>query len=205
MLNALHRESTWEYVDQRTCPKAPEAGAIAVNIAFGSPVPVPSNVRFQPRDRDNPKGSMSFWNKIFGGSGSSESVDYYEEGLSLAREGKFHEALTSLRLALKESPGDPIVLQQIAIAYTRIGMNEEAVKTYRHVLSRNPDSPGAHYGLAFLLLHSEERQEAVQHLEAFLQGAPVGPEASDHIAHARSTLAELTGRDAGPEPQPKEA
>ena len=117
---------------------------------------------------------MSFWNKIFGGSGSSESVDYYEEGLSLSREGKFHEALISLRLALKESPGDPIVLQQIAIAYTRIGMNDEAINTYRHVLSRNPDSPGAHYGLAFLMLHSDQKPEAVEHLEAFLSQAPSG-------------------------------
>ena len=146
---------------------------------------------------------MSLWNKIFGGPGRAERIDYYEEGLLLAQEGKFHEALTSLRLALKETPGDPIVLQQIAIAYTRIGMEEEAVKTYRHVLHRNPDAPGAHYGLAFLLLHREASDEAVKHLEAFLANAPADSEAQDHVNHARQTLAGLKG-GVEEEPEPDE-
>ncbi|MXW17596.1 MAG: tetratricopeptide repeat protein [Gemmatimonadetes bacterium] len=136
---------------------------------------------------------MSLWNKIFGGPVRAERIDYYEEGLLLAQEGKHHEALTSLRLALKEAPGDPIVLQQIAIAYTRIGMEEEAVKTYRHVLHRNPDSPGAHYGLAFLLLRHDEPDKAVEHLGAFLANPPSDAEAQDYVEHARRTLAELKG------------
>ena len=95
---------------------------------------------------------MPWWNKILGGSKVTGRVDYYEEGIDLLSEGKYHEALTSFRLALKESPGDTVVLQQIAIAYTRIGMTDEAVKTYRHVLQKEPGSAGAHYGLAYLLL-----------------------------------------------------
>lgn len=144
---------------------------------------------------------MSIWNKIFGGPGRAERIDYYEEGLLLAQEGKFHEALTSLRLALKEAPGDPIVLQQIAIAYTRIGMEEEAIKTYRHVLHRNPESPGAHYGLAFLMLRHGSASEAIEHLEAFLAGAPEDADARDHVKHARRTLADL--RDGGDEDDPE--
>ena len=136
---------------------------------------------------------MSLWNKIFGGPVRAERIDYYEEGLLLAQEGKHHEALTSLRLALKEAPGDPIVLQQIAIAYTRIGMEEEAVKTYRHVLHRNPDSPGAHYGLAFLMLRHGSASEAVGHLDSFLANPPTDAEAQDYVEHARRTLAELKG------------
>lgn len=136
---------------------------------------------------------MSLWNKIFGGPVRAERIDYYEEGLLLAQEGKHHEALTSLRLALKESPGDPIVLQQIAIAYTRIGMEEEAIKTYRHVLHRNPESPGAHYGLAFLLLRHGEQGEAVEHLGAFLANPPTETEARDYVDHARQTMEELGG------------
>lgn len=146
---------------------------------------------------------MSLFNKIFGGPGRAEKIDYYEEGLLLAQEGKFHEALTSLRLALKEAPGDAIVLQQIAIAYTRIGMEEEAIKTYRHVLHRNPESPGAHYGLAFLLLRHGTSAEAVEHLEAFLAGAPVDADAREHVNHARRTLEELKGDGEG-EPEPEE-
>lgn len=147
---------------------------------------------------------MSLWNKIFGGPVRAERIDYYEEGLLLAQEGKHHEALTSLRLALKEAPGDPIVLQQIAIAYTRIGMEEEAVKTYRHVLHRNPDSPGAHYGLAFLMLRHGSASEAVEHLDAFLANPPTDAEAQDYVEHARRTLAELKG-GAEEEREPEES
>lgn len=141
---------------------------------------------------------MTWWRKLLGGRDHSERVDYYEEGLALMSEGKFHEALTSFRLALKDAPGDPIVLQQIAMAYTRIGMTDEAAKTYRHVLQRDPSAPGAHYGLAFLLLRAGHQRDAVQHLRAFLDNAPQTPEAEQHVSHARATLAQLSG-ETGPD------
>lgn len=133
---------------------------------------------------------MAWWNKLFG-SDDPGRVDYYEEGLDLLAQGKFHEALTSFRLALKEAPGDPVVLQQIAIAYTRIGMVEEAAKTYRHVLQKDARAGGAHYGLAFLLLRSGETEEAAEHLRAFLRHPPGGSEAEEHVAHARATLTRI--------------
>ncbi|MDH3270972.1 MAG: tetratricopeptide repeat protein [Gemmatimonadota bacterium] len=133
---------------------------------------------------------MSFWNKILGNE-DVRRIDYYSEGLELLASGKFHEALTSFRLALKESPGDAIVLQQIAICYTRIGMVEEAAKTYRHVLQKDPSSAGAHYGLAFILLRGEAPEEAIPHLEAFLSHAPRDDEANAHVDHARRTLSQM--------------
>ena len=138
---------------------------------------------------------MTWWRRLLGGGDRSERVDYYEEGLALMSEGKFHEALTSFRLALKDAPGDPVVLQQIAIAYTRIGMTDEASKTYRHVLQRDPAAAGAHYGLAFLLLRSGHQGEAVQHLRAFLDNAPPDGGAEQHVSHARATLDQLSGED----------
>ena len=134
---------------------------------------------------------MSLWNKLFG-RGSEERVDYYEEGLHLLRAGSFHEALTSFRLALREAPNDTTILMQIAVAYTRIGMTEEAIKTYQAVLRKQGQAAGAHYGLAFLLLHEGRQDEAVRHLRSFLKQPPDGPEAGRHIAHARQTLAQLT-------------
>jgi len=148
---------------------------------------------------------MAFWNKLFSGGGNRR-VDYYREGVDLLKDGKFHEALTSFRLALKDAPGDTVVLQQIAVCYTRIGMTEEAAKTYKHVLQKEPAASGAHYGLAFILLRSGQDSEAAAHLEAFLARPPSGPDAGNHIAHARSTLAHLRGQayDAGSEPPPNE-
>jgi tetratricopeptide (TPR) repeat protein len=133
---------------------------------------------------------MAFWKKLLGDDGP-RSVDYYHEGTELLAGGKFHEALTSFRLALKESPGDAIVLQQIAICYTRIGMTDEAAKTYRHVLQKNPRAAGAHYGLAFILLRGDQPDESIPHLEAFLSNAPEDADAGAHVEHARWTLAQL--------------
>jgi Flp pilus assembly protein TadD len=139
---------------------------------------------------------MSWWQKIVG-TGENDRVDYYREGMALQSDGKFHEALTSFRLALRDSPGDTVVLQQIAICYTRIGMTEEAAKTYRHVLQKDPAASGAHYGLAFLLIRSGTPREAIPHLEAFLAGPPAEPEASKHIDHARATLQDLQAGGTG--------
>lgn len=139
---------------------------------------------------------MAWWNKLFG-SDDPGRVDYYEEGRDLLGDGKYHEALTSFRLALKDRPGDEGVLQHIAIAYTRIGMTDEAAKTYRHVLQKNPSSPGAHYGLGFLLLRAGREDDAREHLRAFLANAPSDTASGEHVAHARSTLAKLEGAVAG--------
>ncbi len=136
---------------------------------------------------------MSWWKKLFQDERDRGEVDYYREGLDLLRVSKYHEALTSFRLALRDAPGDVAVLQQIAIAYTRIGMTDEAVKTYRSVLSKDPRAMGAHYGLAFLLLRQGAEAEAADHLRAFLADPPRGEEADRHITYAQQTLAELLG------------
>ncbi len=145
------------------------------------------------------KRRMGFWKKLF--SNDVQEVDYYAEGLELMSVGKYHDALTSFRLALRESPQDPSILQQVAMAYTRIGMTDQAARTYRQVLEQKPNSAGAHYGLAFLLLHDGQSEEAANHLEQFLAAPPDGAEAQRHVDHARTTLAELRGApEAAPEP-----
>jgi Flp pilus assembly protein TadD len=134
---------------------------------------------------------MNFIRKLFGSEDESATVDYYREGTELLRAGRYHEALTSFRLALRERPNDVAVLQQIAITYTRIGMTDEAVKTYRTVLEREPTAVGAHYGLAFLHLTEGRSAEATEHLRRFLDSPPTEQEAAQHVDHARATLARL--------------
>lgn len=134
---------------------------------------------------------MDFFKKLFGNPDDGGAVDYYREGTELLRAGRYHEALTSFRLALRDRPKDVATLQQIAITYTRIGMTDEAVKTYRTVLEREPKAMGAHYGLAFLHLTEGRTKEAAQHLRSFLESPPDEAEASQHVEHARATLNRL--------------
>lgn len=141
---------------------------------------------------------MSWLSKLIGEGGDTGSgkPDYYKEGAELLRAGQHHEALTSFRLALREQPDDTATMQQVAVTYTKIGMTDEAAKTYRQVLEEDPHAAGAHYGLAFLLLKQGRDDDAVSHLRAFLARPPEAADAEAHVAHARSTLEELTGEGA---------
>ena len=140
---------------------------------------------------------MAWWRNLISGRSedSAGDTDYYQEGVELLQTERFHEALTSFRLALRDAPNDTDVLQQIAVTYTHIGMTDEAVRTYRRVLDLKPTASGAHYGLAFLLLQRGSADEGVAHLRAFLAHPPRFAEAARHVAHARATLQELTGEE----------
>ena len=139
---------------------------------------------------------MPWWSFLTGASDKEEGrPDYYREGLELAQEERFHEALTSLRLALREHPGDVATLEQMAIVYTRMGMTDEAIKMYQRALEKDPDSAGAHYGIAFLYLNRGRDTEAAVHLDAFLRSGAELPGSEKHASHARETLERLRSKD----------
>ena len=146
---------------------------------------------------------MPWWSFLTGsGERDQEKPDYYKEGLELAAEERYHEALTSLRLALRERPGDVSTLEQMAIVYTRMGMTDEAIKMYQRALEKDPGSAGAHYGIAFLYLNRGRDTEAAVHLDAFLRSGSDIPGSEKHVSHARETLERLqSGGEAG-EPEP---
>lgn len=143
---------------------------------------------------------MSIWDFI-GGRPQTEAAkpDYYAEGLQLAQQERFHEALTSFRLALRERPADVATLEQMAIVYTRMGVADEAIKLYQRALEKDPMSAGAHYGIAFLLINKGRGDDAVEHLERFLESGTALPGTGRHVKHAREILDDLRSH-AGDEP-----
>lgn len=149
---------------------------------------------------------MSWWSRLLGGQSkdqhSSRRVDYLSEAIALERQGDFDAALTSYRLALRDHPNDPKILQNIAIAYSRTGRLEEAIRSYRRALDVAPELAGAHYGLAFLLLRRGDRAGAMSHLTSFLTHPPANAEMERWVRHAEQTLTALqSGRtDVPPEP-----
>ena len=138
---------------------------------------------------------MGFWNRIFKPSSRRDlrpqRLDYLNEALALERQGDYDAALTSYRLALRDHPTDLRVLQNIAIACSKTQLHDEAIRYYRKALEIDDTLVGAHYGLAFLLVHRGERDVAANHLKAFLAHPPHGADAQKWIDHARDTLAEL--------------
>jgi tetratricopeptide (TPR) repeat protein len=145
-----------------------------------------------PEESSDP---MSFWRRLFGGDSSDalrpQRLDYLNEALALERQGDFEAALTSYRLALRDNPNDPRILQNMAIAFTKTGQQEEAIRYYRRALSLDPSLVGAHYGLAFLLLKRGDSTNAASHLRTFLARPPKGTDAERWIRHAESTLRSL--------------
>jgi tetratricopeptide (TPR) repeat protein len=138
---------------------------------------------------------MSFWRRWFGGSRSDapkpQRLDYLNEALALERQKDYDAALTSYRLALRDSPNNPQILQNMAICFTKTGQHEEAIRHYRRALELDPTLVGAHYGLAFRLKEKGDRAGAAEHLRAFLARPPKGADAERWIRHAEATLQEL--------------
>lgn len=147
---------------------------------------------------------MSWWSRLTGGKSESklkpQRLDYLSEALALERQGDYDAALTSYRLALRDQPNDPRILQNMAIAYSKTGRLEEAIRTYRRALELDPSLSGAHYGLGFLLLRRGDSEGAAKHLQAFLETPPTSSEAERWVRHAQETLLGLQeGEDDLPE------
>ena len=147
---------------------------------------------------------MSWFSRLLGGRSESavrpQRLDYLSEALVLERQGDYDAALTSYRLALRDTPNDLRVLQNMAIAFSRTGRLEEAVRAYRRALEIDPALSGAHYGLAFLLVKRGELADAEKHLRAFLASPPSGEEAERWIRHAQATLEQIRHPTGGAPP-----
>ena len=143
---------------------------------------------------------MSLWRKLFGGDEApaaapppsrGQRLDYQNEALALERQGDFEGALTSYRLALRGAPSDVRLLQNIAILYSKTEQPEEAIRHYRKALELDQELPGAHYGLAFLLVKRGALGEAAGHLRSFLARPIKGADAEKWIRHAEGTLRDV--------------
>jgi tetratricopeptide (TPR) repeat protein len=143
---------------------------------------------------------MSFWSRLFGkeqrGSLRPQRLDYLNEGLALERQGDFEAALTSYRLAFRDNPTDSRILLNMAIAFTKTGQPEEAIRHYKRALELDDTLVGAHYGVAFLLLKRGDTLQAAEHLRSFLARPPKGPDAERWIRHAETALRDIAGSPA---------
>ncbi len=145
---------------------------------------------------------MAWWKFWERRSERDGEPDYYEEGVALARQELYHDALTSFRLALRHGPDNAATLEQMAVVYTHMDLPNEAIKAYREALELRPHSTSAHYGLAFLLLKAGEPDDAVEHLRFFLDNAVADREDPRQVEHAQRTLVRLTSSGGEPAAAP---
>ena len=93
-------------------------------------------------------------------------------------------------------PTDSRILLNMAIAFTKTGQPEEAIRHYKRALELDDTLGGAHYGVAFLLLKRGDAQQAAEHLRAFLARPPKGPDAERWIRHAETALRDIASSPA---------
>ena len=147
---------------------------------------------------------MGLFRRLLGGQAfddraiKPQRLDYLNEALALERQGDYDAAITSYRLALRDHPNEPRILQNLAIALSRTGKVDDAIRQYRKALEADKTLAGAHYGLAFLLMKRGDAEGATQHLRAFLGNPPRGVDAQKWIGHAEQALVDL-GASATPQ------
>ena len=143
---------------------------------------------------------MTFWRRLLGREQTEtlrpQRLDYLNEGLALERQGDYEAALTSYRLAFRDNPTDSRILLNMAIAFTKTGQPDEAIRHYKRALDLDATLGGAHYGVAFLLLKRGDTQQAADHLRAFLARPPKGADADRWVRHAESALREIASTPA---------
>ena len=143
---------------------------------------------------------MSFWRRLTGKTPAEslrpQRLDYLNEGLALERQGDYEAALTSYRLAFRDNPTDSRILLNMAIAFTKTGQTDEAIRHYKRALELDNSLGGAHYGVAFLLLKRGDTAQAADHLRAFLSRPPKGADADRWVRHAETALRDIANTPA---------
>ncbi|HJP55836.1 MAG TPA: tetratricopeptide repeat protein [Gemmatimonadales bacterium] len=143
---------------------------------------------------------MSIWRRLTGKPPAEslrpQRLDYLNEGLALERQGDYEAALTSYRLAFRDNPTDSRILLNMAIAFTKTGQADEAIRHYKRALELDNSLGGAHYGVAFLLLKRGDTAQAAEHLRAFLARPPKGADADRWVHHAETALRDIANAPA---------
>lgn len=96
----------------------------------------------------------------------------YNLALLLARQGRLHDALASLRRALRIRPGHVETRFNTALLLSRSGLNEEAVSEYRKLLALEPDHRRALLNLGALLMRRESWKEAADLFDRLIEIDP---------------------------------
>jgi tetratricopeptide (TPR) repeat protein len=121
----------------------------------------------------------------------SDIETYNRLGLMLRRQGKWQEAITEYRKALRISPEDPGLFYNIAMAFTEGRQHIDAYQHLDQALTINPDlwrsGEAICCNIATVFRRYGKKDQAIDYLRKALT---INPESSK----AKALLAEITGR-----------
>jgi|GEM_PF-2489423 tetratricopeptide (TPR) repeat protein len=86
-------------------------------------------------------------------------------GNALYALGRYSDAADAYMRAIRYNPASrKFLLTFIALCFHRMGLVENAIRTYQEALEYNPNAPEAHYGLACAYAIQGDKDEALRHL-----------------------------------------
>jgi tetratricopeptide (TPR) repeat protein len=138
---------------QALSPEAVAALSSLGYVAVSSPISTASSSKPDPKDR-------------------LREFENHNRAIVLASLGRLAEAnvlLQQLRIKLPDVPDIPLSL---GLNQQRLGLHEEAAKTFREALKTDPTNVLGHFNLAVSLFELRQLDEAIKELQAVLTMAP---------------------------------
>jgi tetratricopeptide (TPR) repeat protein len=108
-------------------------------------------------------------------------------------QGRTEEAVTTLRRGLEIDGNSPDGHVILGMALLQLNRPDEAEKSAREALLRNPNSGPAYLVLSDAYGHRREYRAQLQGLEAYLKLEPNGTE-SEHVRQAREQVQAIIAR-----------
>ena len=98
--------------------------------------------------------------------------NYYEQGLKALDEKRYQDAVENFINAIAAEPKDYALHFNLALAYSLLGKDAEAVPEYKKVLEMKPDLYQANLNLGISLLREKQAAEAIPCLTAAVAQKP---------------------------------
>lgn len=118
---------------------------------------------------------------------AQEVQELFSDGLLLAEQGKYDEAIERYEKALDKDPEQPNILANMADAYSKTGKNDKARECYEKAIAIRPSDAALQNNLGIVLSSMGKDAEAQ---EAFKKAAALDPgRSAQHFYNIGATLA----------------
>ncbi|HEV1994411.1 MAG TPA: tetratricopeptide repeat protein, partial [Candidatus Acidoferrum sp.] len=137
--------------------------------------------------------AMQAFQKAIDLSGGRYAWAEFGFGYLLHLEGKSEEAVTIIRRGLEVDASSPDGYLVLGMAQLRLNRLDEAERSAREALLRNPNFAQAYLVLSDTYARRHEYRAQLQGLDAYLKLEPSGPE-SDHVRQAREVVLRILAK-----------
>jgi tetratricopeptide (TPR) repeat protein len=100
------------------------------------------------------------------------AAEYYEQSLSLYKEGNFFESLMKARKAVESAPDEADYQHLLGMIYFALGQNTDAGKNLHEAIELDPDKPQYYYDLSLVYLKQHRLDLAKEYLEKTIEFMP---------------------------------